>query len=74
MGKLHSLKRAIKRNPEKFFQIAYNISDEVIPIGVRKYNNKCFKIWEGTYSFDKSYRNFVKKVLIELGYKIFMRR
>jgi hypothetical protein len=81
MGKLHSLKRAIQRDPDDFFQRVHN-SDEVVPAKARKYNNKHFKkthfqVWRGDKSWSLSrgsYYNFVKKVLIELGYKVYMRR
>jgi hypothetical protein len=87
MGKLHSLKRAIQRNPEDFFREAFfpdpNRPYEVVPVKAEKYNNKHFKkthfqVWRGDKSWSlhgrESYRNFVKKVLIELGYKVYMRR
>lgn len=69
MGKLHTLRRAIEREPEKWFR--------------QDYDGRCFargasrskwfgsKQWEPTESWQvgyRSYRSFVRHILNELGY------
>lgn len=71
MGKLHTLRRAIEREPEKWFNLestgrcwAYGASRRIW-----SNNNR----WEPTAPWGyhgKAYRSFVKQVLKELGYEL----
>ena len=60
MGKLHSIKKAVLRNPKKFADAFPSIKWSC---GVIKYKNN----WVPTRLFVRSYSNFVKKCLILCG-------
>lgn len=61
MGKLHSLRRAVTRNPEKF----------VFDNGREKFSIGAVKVMSGWIGVRwKSYRKFVASVLREIGYEV----
>lgn len=64
MGKLHTLRRAIERNPESwFYHVRWN--NTVKAIGAEFYRG----VWKPIYGWDKApYRSFVRYVLHDLGY------
>ena len=62
MGKLHSLKRAILRNPEIWYKTIQ--PSHTVYFGAIKYKNE----WKPSkLSCNTSYVNYVKKVIEEIG-------
>lgn len=70
MGKLHTLRRAIEREPEKWFTKAWANDDLIMPYAAHRWRDKWepYRGWYGSGS--KAYRRFVAKVLKNLGYKV----
>lgn len=66
MGKLHTLRRAIERNPEDwFYERRYGYPrTENIARAARFYRGQ----WIPVLGWGSSYKSFVKHVLEELGY------
>lgn len=60
MGKLHKLRRAIKRDPDRWHSYSKARGAYQAPCG-----------WRPSYWFDKPYRAFVRHVLRSLGYDVF---
>lgn len=67
MGKLHTLRRAIEREPDKWFHISrFFGKTELRPHNAKFYGGQWIpnRNWMSPFA----YRRFVKKVLLELGY------
>ncbi len=67
MGKLSKIRRAIIKEPQKFYKQYRNNEAYAIPADVDHKGNVYTKsyLWA-----EQSHRNFVKKVLSELGYNV----
>ena len=62
MGKLHTLRRAIERNPEEFMRV-YGDDQKAEIYGAGFYNGK----WQRTHVFcGRSYKGFVTRVLLDM--------
>lgn len=70
MGKLHTLRRAIERNPDDYHIPQWRVWAKVsysYPTAAR------FSTWHNAWfpdRYSQSYRRFVAKTLVELGYDV----